>query len=70
MVVRNGWYIWRVRHPKPGFKNGFKWHVTVLLLTIITLISSLGSFNFSGIQEALGRFLAWGILFFKKPILQ
>ena len=35
MVVRNGWYVWRVKYPKPIFKTKLKWHATAFLLTII-----------------------------------
>lgn len=35
MVVRNGWYVWRVKHPKPSFKAKFKWNAIVLLLAFI-----------------------------------
>lgn len=33
MVVQNGWYVWRVKNPKPSFKTKIKWHAITLLLT-------------------------------------
>jgi len=35
MVVRNGWFVWRVKHPKPSAKAVLKWHCITLLLTFV-----------------------------------
>ena len=35
MVVRNGWYVWRVKYPNPSLKAKFKWNAIVLLLAFI-----------------------------------
>ena len=35
MVVRNGWYVWRVRNPKPTFTHRFKWNAITTLLILI-----------------------------------
>jgi GT2 family glycosyltransferase len=68
MVVRNGWYIWRVRHPKPGFKNVFKWHLTAFLLMNLSVFGSIKSMNKNfELQEAFGRFVGWWSLLFNKP---
>ena len=37
MVVRNGWYVWRVKYPKPTFRAVSKWYATSLLLALIRL---------------------------------
>lgn len=68
MVVRNGWYVWRVKYPKPGFKARVKWHSTVLLLTFIRLGNAVTTKNKKeALTEGLGRMLAWIGLFFKEP---
>ena len=68
MVARNGWYIWRVRHPKPGFKNVLKWHTTELLLALLTLLSVFKSANSSLMfNEFRGRMAGWLSLLFNKP---
>jgi GT2 family glycosyltransferase len=68
MVARNGWYIWRVRHPKPGIKNIIKWHLTELLLALLTLLSVIKSSKRRIIlNEFRGRMVGWLSLFFNKP---
>ena len=68
MVVRNGYYIWRVKYPNPSFKAKFKWHIITLLLTIIRLTNV---FNTSKRREAFtettGRIVGWVTLFFNRP---
>lgn len=39
MVVRNGWYVWRVKHPYPSFLNKWKWYQITILLTMIRFIN-------------------------------
>ena len=34
MVVRNGWYVWRVKYPNPSLKAKLKWNALVLLLAL------------------------------------
>lgn len=70
MVVRNGWYIWRVKYPKPDFKARLKWNVTVLLLTIVRFTNVFTTKNKKeAFTEALGRKLGWLSLLFNKPRL-
>jgi len=68
MVVRNGWYVWRVKYPKPSFKARFKWNIITLLLAFIRLSNI---FTTPKRKEALtefsGRFAGWLSLFFNKP---
>lgn len=71
MVVRNGWYVWRLRWPDPGFKNILKWHANVLLLSSLRLMNSLSGKNKKqAFTESIGRFSAWIMLFFSKPKIQ
>jgi GT2 family glycosyltransferase len=68
MVVRNGWYVWRVKNPNPKFIHKFKWNSITLLLTLIrfgnTFTTSKPKAAFT---EAIGRTVGWWSLFFNKP---
>ncbi|MCF6129929.1 glycosyltransferase [Flavobacterium sp. AS60] len=69
MVVRNGWYVWRVKYPNPSLKAKFKWHAIVLLLTFIRFSNI---FTTNKRQEAFtefsGRVTGWLSLFINKPL--
>jgi GT2 family glycosyltransferase len=71
MVVRNGWYVWRIKYTNPTVKSQIKWHATVLLLT---LIRGLNIFNTNKKQEAftesLGRIVGWLSLLINKPVIE
>jgi GT2 family glycosyltransferase len=68
MVVRNGWYVWRIKNPKPSLQAKLKWHIITLLLMVIrfsntfTTIEKRQSFT-----EALGRMMGWCSLWGNKP---
>lgn len=69
MVVRNGWYVWRIKYPKPDLDARLKWHGTVLLLTLIRLGNILTTSNKrEAFTESLGRIVGWWSLLFKKPL--
>ena len=68
MVVRNGWYVWRVKNPKPSLKAKFKWHVITLLLTAIRATNIVTtSKKKEAFTETLGRVMGWFSLFWKAP---
>lgn len=68
MVVRNGWYVWRVRHPKPSLKARLKWNATAALLTAIRFTNALkGSQKKAALTEALGRVAGWWSILLFKP---
>jgi len=68
MVVRNGWYVWRVKNPKPSLKAKFKWHVITLLLTAIRATNIVTtSKKKEAFTETLGRVVGWFSLFFSVP---
>jgi len=68
MVVRNGWYVWRVKHPKPGLENIIKWHVITFLLMWIRLSNVISSKNRKPpLLESFGRFFGWLSLWVHKP---
>ena len=68
MVVRNGWYVWRVKNPEPVFRDKFKWHAITILLMSIRFLNTVTTANKKeAFTEALGRFVGWCSLFFNKP---
>lgn len=68
MVVRNGWYVWRVRYPKPSMKARCKWHITALLLTLVRYVNAFkGPHRKAALSEALGRTLGWYGIIFNPP---
>jgi len=68
MVVRNGWYVWRVKYPKPSPKAKFKWNAIVLLLAFIRF-SNIFTTNKKkeAFTEFAGRMAGWFSLFINKP---
>jgi GT2 family glycosyltransferase len=65
MVVRNGYYVWRVKNPKPSLQEKFKWHAITILLTLIRFSNVIGTSDRKrALTESLGRTAGWlGILF-------
>lgn len=71
MVIRNGWYVWRVKYPKPSFKGRLKWNTIALLLTIIRFSNAFTSNEkMEALTESLGRTVGWFSLVFNKPKIQ
>lgn len=68
MVVRNGWYVWRVKYPNPSFKAKLKWHAITLVLiavratNVVTTLKTKEAFT-----ETIGRIIGWFSLWFIKP---
>lgn len=71
MVVRNGWYVWRVKYPKPSLKARFKWNAIILLLTFIRF-SNIFTTNKrqEAFTESCGRLVGWMSLFFNQPKIE
>jgi GT2 family glycosyltransferase len=68
MVVRNGWYVWRVKYPKPTLKAKLLFHLNVIVLLKLRFINSItGSHKKEAFTEALGRLVGWFSLFLNKP---
>lgn len=68
MVVRNGWYVWRVKNPKPSLNAKLKWHIITILLTIIRFSNIFTTTKRKeAFTEALGRTIGWWSLLFNKP---
>jgi len=68
MVVRNGWYVWRVKNPKPSLNAKIKWHSITILLTFIRFSNTFTTTKRKeALTEALGRTLGWWSLWVNKP---
>ncbi|WP_375239769.1 glycosyltransferase family 2 protein [Aurantibacter sp.] len=68
MVIRNGWYVWRVRFPSPTIKARIKWNATALLLTFIRATNIVTtSQKKEALTETIGRCIGWLSLLFNKP---
>ncbi|MBE0424662.1 MAG: glycosyltransferase family 2 protein [Lutibacter sp.] len=68
MVVRNGYYVWRIKNPDPTFKAKFKWHAITLLLMAIRFTNTFTTNKpKEAFTEALGRKMGWLSLFFSVP---
>ena len=71
MVIRNGWYVWRVKYPNPNLKARFKWNATALLLTLIRFTNVITTNDKKGaLNESIGRTVGWWSLLFNKPKTQ
>lgn len=68
MVIRNGWYVWRVNNARPNFKSKVKWHGISLLLILIRVSNILTSSNrMEAFTESFGRIVGWFSLLLSKP---
>ena len=68
MVVRNGWYVWRIAHPNPSIKGRVKWNLTSGLLTLIRFTNVLTtSKRKAAFTEAFGRTIGWWSLLISRP---
>lgn len=68
MVVRNGWYVWRTKNPKPAFKHKLKWHSITILLTMIRFSNIFTTRKrATAFTEAMGRMVGWLSLMLHKP---
>jgi GT2 family glycosyltransferase len=68
MVVRNGWYVWRIKNPKPLYQDKLKWHSITILLTLIRFSNTFTtSKRKQAFTEAIGRTVGWWSLWVNKP---
>ncbi|WP_298222848.1 glycosyltransferase family 2 protein [Flavobacterium sp.] len=68
MVVRNGWYVWRLKYPKPSISAKLKWNAITLVLAGIRLINVVTtSKRKEAFTEFSGRMVGWFSLFLSKP---
>jgi glycosyltransferase involved in cell wall biosynthesis len=68
MVVRNGWYVWRVKNATPNIIDRYKWNAITLLLLLIrgTNIITTNKKR-EAFTETIGRIAGWFSLFYNKP---
>jgi hypothetical protein len=70
MVVRNGWYVWRVKNEKPNFVAIIKWNTITFLLTLIKFSNAFTTREKkAAFTESIGRIVGWWSLIFNKPKL-
>lgn len=70
MVVRNGFYVWRVKYPKPSIRAKYKWHAITFLLTLVRLTNIMTSSKVArkaAFTESMGRIAGWWSLLFNAP---
>ena len=68
MVIRNGWYVWRIKYSNPTLKARIKWHATAILLTKIRFLNVVTtSKKKAAFTESVGRMVGWFSLIFNAP---
>jgi GT2 family glycosyltransferase len=68
MVVRNGWYVWRLKYPTPSLKAIFKWNAIVGVLIIIRFSNIFTTTKRKeAFTEFAGRMTGWLSLIINKP---
>ena len=68
MVTRNGWYVWRVKYPKPLFIPRLKWNLIAVVLILIRFTNVITSNKKKeAFTEAIGRCFGLLSLIFNKP---
>lgn len=71
MVVRNGWYVWRVKYPNPRFIAVIKWNLLVFILSFLRLANAITTKKrVESFTESMGRFYGWISLIFLKPKIE
>ena len=67
MVVRNGYYVWQVKNPRPNLKDRFKWHsITLLLLSVRATNVITGPKRGQAFIETIGRKIGYFELWIKR----
>ena len=68
MVIRNGWYVWRIKYPNPKLKAKIKWNSIALILTLIRFSNIFTTATRkAAFSETLGRIVGWFSLFYNQP---
>lgn len=68
MVTRNGYYVWRVKYPKPSFKAKLKWHAITWLLIGIRAANMMNTpRKKEAFAEVRGRISGWFSLLIHLP---
>lgn len=68
MVIRNGWYVWRIKYDSPNLLARVKWNCIALLLTTLRFANVITTTEKkAALTEALGRTYGWFSLILNKP---
>jgi len=68
MVVRNGWYVWRIKNSHPNLNARVKWNTITILLILIRFSNILTENDKKQpFTEAIGRIFGLWSLLFNKP---
>ena len=71
MVIRNGWYVWRVYNENPTFNDRLKWNLISVLLITIRISNIFTSRNkVEALTESLGRISGMFSLLLSRPKIQ
>ena len=69
MVVRNGYYVWRIKNPKPNLKDRFKWHTITLLLLLVRATNVItGPKRKQALMETIGRKIGYFELWIRPQV--
>jgi len=68
MVVKNGYYVWKIKNPGPDFISVLKWNAITFLLILIRLSNSFTSADKeAALKDTYGRVKGWFSLIFMNP---
>ena len=68
MVVRNGWYVWRIKNPNPKIEDRLKLHAITIVLLLIRFSNTFTTAQKKhAFTEAMGRTVGWWSLIFNRP---
>jgi GT2 family glycosyltransferase len=68
MMIRNGYYVWRLKYPKPGLTAKLKWSIINILLLLIRFGNAFDkNYRKESIKESVGRCAGLVSLIFSKP---
>ncbi len=71
MVVRNGWYVWRVKFPDPDLKDQIKWYLITIILCAVRFINIFTtSKKKESFTEVMGRVVGILSLLFNRPKIE
>lgn len=71
MVVRNGWYVWRLKFPNPSAMAKLKWHLITGLLIFLRFLNTFTTHKRKeALTESAGRLVAYIQLLYNKPHIQ
>jgi GT2 family glycosyltransferase len=71
MVIRNGWYVWRLKNNSPLLKTKFKWYAVSYLQILLRFLNVFNTAKkMEAFSDAFGRVYGLFTLLVNKPILR